>query len=85
MKIKLNTTPSKLETLAQRLKRALAKIPEPAPIYVVYRYEPIEGSMLIAAFRDRKLAEESAARIRSALSVNSFPDVVAVKTVPVKG
>ncbi|TAK97561.1 MAG: hypothetical protein EPO08_21095 [Rhodospirillaceae bacterium] len=84
-RVKLNTAPSKLAALARRLARALAKIPEPAPIYVVHRHEPNEGSTLIVAFRTKKLAEESAARIRLALSGGFLPGEIDIETVPVEG
>ncbi len=82
--VKLNTAPSKLAPMARRLARGLAKIPDPAPIYVVHRHEPSEGSTLITSFRNRKLAEECAARIRAALPPH-FAVIVAVETVPVEG
>jgi len=81
--VKLNTAPTKLATLARRLARGLAKIPEPAPIYVVHRHERNEGSTLIVAFRDRKLAEECAAEARRGLTL--YCDEIDVELVPVRG
>jgi hypothetical protein len=73
--VKLNTAPSKLATLARRLARGLAKIPKPAPIYVVVgRMGPI------AAYRSRKLAEEAAEWIRA-----TGIGAVLIATVPVRG
>jgi hypothetical protein len=84
--VKLNLAPSKLAILTRRFARGLAKIPEPAPIYVVHRHEPSEGSVLISAFRNRKLAEESAARIRVASVALGLADhAVEVVEVPVEG
>jgi hypothetical protein len=51
--VKLNTAPSKLATLARRLARGFAKIPAPAPIYVL-----VDNGELTAAYRNRKLVKE---------------------------
>ncbi len=80
-RVKLNVAPSKLAPLARRFARGLAKIPEPAPIYVVHRHEPNEGSTLIVAFRNRKLAEAALAELTDPMAF----DITEIETVPVEG
>jgi len=82
-KVKLNTAPTKLETLARRLARGLAKIKRPPrAIYVVHRHESHEGSTILLALTTSEAAEKYAAEVRRGITLRC--DEIDVEEIPLE-
>lgn len=84
--VKMNLGPAHLAVLSRRFARGLARIPEPAPVYVIYQHDKHEEPNLVVAYRSRKLAEEAATKMRKDLILWCDDiGIIGITEVPVKG